>query len=102
LTITFPERTCVGTRVRKPKSELIKIVAKKVNGGFEISVDIDQNKSGRGVYILHDLNVFQEAIKRGKIGWGLRIGRRLTKEEVDKLSEEFERVINKVIDIKHN
>lgn len=55
-----PERTCVVTREKYPKQELLRIV--KNNEGT-VFVDISGKANGRGAYIKKDLSVLEKAIK---------------------------------------
>jgi len=55
-----PERTCVVTREKFPKQELLRIV--KNNEG-KVSVDLSGKANGRGAYLKKDLTVLEKAIK---------------------------------------
>lgn len=55
-----PERTCVVTREKYPKQELLRIV--KNNEGT-VFVDTSGKANGRGAYIKKDLSVLEKAIK---------------------------------------
>ena len=54
----IPERTCVVTREKYPKSELLRIV-RTPEGNIE--VDLTGKKNGRGAYIKKDLDVLNKA-----------------------------------------
>lgn len=56
----IPMRSCVVTREKLPKGELLRIV-KDVNGN--IMVDISGKINGRGAYIKKDIAVLDKAIK---------------------------------------
>lgn len=56
----IPMRSCVVTREKLPKGELLRIV-KDVNGN--IMVDISGKINGRGAYIKKDIVVLDKAIK---------------------------------------
>ena len=56
----IPIRSCVVTREKLPKGELLRIV-KDVNGN--ILVDISGKINGRGAYIKKDIEVLDKAIK---------------------------------------
>ena len=58
----IPMRSCVVTKERLPKQELIRIV-KEPNGN--ISVDLSGKMNGRGAYIKKDMAVLEFA-KRNK------------------------------------
>lgn len=55
-----PERTCVVTREKFPKQELLRIV--KNNEG-QVFVDLSGKANGRGAYIKKELTVLEKAIK---------------------------------------
>lgn len=55
-----PERTCVVTREKYPKQELLRIV--KNNEGT-VFVDISGKANGRGAYIKKDIDVLEKAMK---------------------------------------
>ena len=56
----IPIRSCVVTREKLPKGELLRIV-KDVNGN--VLVDISGKINGRGAYIKKDIEVLDKAIK---------------------------------------
>ena len=56
----MPERTCIVTREKFPKQELLRIV--KNNDG-QVFVDISGKANGRGAYLKKDLDVLEKAIK---------------------------------------
>ncbi len=58
-------RTCVVTKEKLEKKDLIRIVKNKDN---EVFVDRTNKANGRGVYIKRDLDVLSKAIKR-KLYW---------------------------------
>ena len=80
----IPERTCVVTREKFPKKELLRIV-RTPEGVVEI--DLIGKKNGRGAYIKKDLSVLEKA-KREKT-----LERHLEVEINDSLYEEIENVI---------
>ena len=55
-----PLRMCLGCRVMKPKSEIIRVVKSPDN---EISLDITGKKPGRGAYVCRDTSCFKRVIK---------------------------------------
>ena len=59
----IPMRSCVVTREKLPKMELLRIV-KTPEGNIEI--DTTGKLNGRGAYIKKDINVLEKA-KKGKI-----------------------------------
>ncbi len=56
----IPMRTCVITREKLPKKELIRIVKNKDG---EVFVDETGKKNGKGVYLKKDKEVFLKASK---------------------------------------
>ena len=80
----IPERTCVVTRLKYPKQELLRIVRTK-DGSVE--VDLTGKKNGRGAYIKKDLGVFEKA-KTTKV-----LEKHLEVEISDTVYEEIENVI---------
>ncbi len=55
-----PQRSCVGCRVKKDKSQLIRVV-RTPEGRLE--VDLKGKSSGRGAYICPDTECLQKAVK---------------------------------------
>lgn len=56
----IPMRSCVVTREKLPKQELLRIV-KDINGN--VIVDISGKINGRGAYIKKDREILDKAIK---------------------------------------
>ncbi len=56
----IPERTCVVTREKFPKKELLRIVRTPLGN---VEVDLVGKKNGRGAYIKRDLEVLEKAMK---------------------------------------
>lgn len=54
----IPLRTCIVTKEKLPKQELIRVV-RTPEGNIEI--DLTGKKNGRGVYFKNDVEVFKEA-----------------------------------------
>ena len=59
----IPMRTCVVTKEKYPKSELIRVVRDNLGN---ISVDLTGKKNGRGAYLKKDIDVINKAFN-GKI-----------------------------------
>ena len=57
----IPLRTCVVTKEKLEKKDLIRVVKNNEN---EVFVDLTGKKNGRGAYIKKDVNVLKEAKKR--------------------------------------
>ena len=56
----IPERTCVITREKYPKKELIRVVKNKEG---EVVVDTTGKANGRGAYLKKDIEVIEKAEK---------------------------------------
>ena len=80
----IPMRSCVVSREKLPKQELIRIVKNKDN---EIFVDITGKQNGRGIYIKKDLEVLEKA-KKSKI-----MDKLLESKIEDSIYEELENII---------
>ena len=80
----IPMRSCVVTREKLPKKELIRVVRTP-----EGSVIIDETgkANGRGAYLKKDLEVFKKA-KSSKV-----LNRHLEVEVPDSVFEELEKLI---------
>ena len=79
-----PERTCVITKEKLPKSELVRVVRTP-----ELSVIIDYTgrANGRGAYLKKDKEVFEKAKKTKALN------RHLEVEVPDSIFEELESLI---------
>lgn len=58
----IPMRTCVVTKEKYPKKELIRVV----RNGSEVQVDLTGKLNGRGAYLKKDKDVIEKA-KKSKI-----------------------------------
>lgn len=56
----IPLRTCVVSKEKLPKQELVRIVKNNENNVF---VDLTGKSNGRGAYIKKDIDVLEKAIK---------------------------------------
>lgn len=54
----IPMRSCVVTREKLPKSELVRVVRTPEG---ELKVDVTGKANGRGAYLKRDLSVFEKA-----------------------------------------
>lgn len=80
----IPMRSCVVTREKLPKQELIRIVKNKDN---EVFVDVTGKLNGRGIYIKKELDVLKKAKKTNII-------ERLLEIKInDSIYEEIENII---------
>lgn len=82
----IPMRSCVVTRERLPKGELLRIV--KTPDG-QIIADISGKLNGRGAYIKRDMAVLEKA-KNSKI-----LERVLETEILPEVYDEISKIINK-------
>ena len=82
----IPLRTCVVSKEKLPKQELLRIVKNNENVVFD---DIIGKSNGRGAYIKKDLGVLEKAIK-SKI-----LERQLEVEIPDSVYEEIRKIIEK-------
>ena len=82
----IPLRTCVVTKEKYEKKELIRVV--KNNEG-EVFVDITGKANGRGAYIKKDLEVLELA-KKSKA-----LDKHLETTISDEIYEELKNIINK-------
>jgi len=81
----IPMRTCVITREKLPKKELLRIVKDKEGN---ISVDITGKANGHGIYIKKDMEVLNTLKKKKSL-------KRLF--EVENINEEIYSEIEKII-----
>lgn len=80
----IPMRSCIVTREKLPKSELIRVVRTTDN---EVKVDLTGKLNGRGAYLKKDTDVFAKA-KQSKI-----LDRQLEVEVPDSIFEELNKLI---------
>ena len=59
----IPMRSCVVTREKLPKQELVRVVR---TPNQEVIVDLNGKANGRGAYLKKDLEVFEKA-KKSKV-----------------------------------
>lgn len=79
----IPMRTCLVTREKLPKQDLLRIV--KFDG--QVSVDETGKKNGKGCYIKRDLSVLESARK------SKAIERALETEISEEVYEEIESIL---------
>ena len=82
----IPLRTCVVTREKLPKMELLRIV-RTPDGG--VVVDESGKMNGRGAYIKKDVNVLNEAIKKKSLE------RKLECTISDEVYDEIRKILEK-------
>lgn len=80
----IPLRSCIVTKEKLPKNELIRIVRTPEQ---DIVIDLTGKKNGRGAYLKKDLQVFEKA-KKSKV-----LERILGIEIPDKIFEELNKLI---------
>ena len=80
----IPERTCVVTKEKYPKKELIRVVKNKDG---EVLVDPTGKANGRGAYLKKDKEVFEKA-KKTKI-----LDKILEIEIPDTIYEELNKIL---------
>lgn len=81
----IPLRTCVVTKEKLEKKDLIRVVRNNEN---EVFVDVTGKANGRGAYIKKDLEVLEKA-KNSKI-----LERHLETKIDDKIYDELEKIIS--------
>ena len=82
----IPMRSCVITKEKLPKKELIRVV--RTPDG-EVIIDVSGKANGRGAYLKKDIEVIKKA-KNNKL-----LNRVLEVEIPDKIYEELEEIIKK-------
>ena len=80
----IPMRSCIVTREKLPKNELIRVVRTPEN---EVVVDLTGKVNGRGAYLKKDASVFAKA-KQSKI-----LDKHLEVEVPDSVFEELNNLI---------
>lgn len=83
----IPMRSCVVTRERLEKSQLIRIVKTPIG---ELKVDLSGKMNGRGAYIKRDINVLNVA-KKNKV-----LDKQLEVHVEDNIYDEISKIINKI------
>lgn len=79
-----PERTCVGCRAARPKTELRRIV-KRADGS--IAVDPSGKMDGRGAYVCPNPDCLEKAVKRKALDRALKAP--VPPEAVERLRAEI-------------
>ena len=80
----IPMRTCIVSREKLPKQELVRIVRNKEG---EVFVDLTGKQNGRGVYLKKDLEIVNKA-KSTKI-----LNKSLECDVPDSVFEELENLL---------
>lgn len=84
----IPLRSCVITREKLPKQELLRIVR---NQDGEVEIDLTGKKNGRGAYIKKDLDVLTKAKKNHGLTRSLEV------EIPESIYQEIENIIKQEI-----
>ena len=66
-----PMRTCAGCRAKRPKRELVRIVA--APGAEALRVDEHQRMPGRGAYLCREQRCWAAGIAKGGLNRTLRL-----------------------------
>ena len=82
----IPLRTCVISKEKLPKKELIRVVRTPDNS---VVVDVSGKANGRGAYLKKDIKVIEKA-RQSKI-----LNKHLETEVPDSIFNELETIINK-------
>lgn len=80
----IPMRSCVVTREKLPKQELIRVVKTKDN---VVTIDLTGKANGRGAYLKKDKQVFEKA-KKTKI-----LDKILETEISDEIYDELNKIL---------
>jgi uncharacterized protein len=91
-----PTRTCIATRVKKPKGEMVRLVRlpdpqdpKK----YIVIVDASGKARGRGANLDSKVEAFDLAVQKQAIENALKLERKLVVDEVTKLRNDFLQLI---------
>ena len=80
----IPTRTCVITKEKLPKAELIRVVRTPEG---EVKIDLTGKLNGRGAYLKKDLETFEKA-KKSRV-----LNRHLEIEVSDELFDELNSLV---------
>ena len=83
----IPLRTCVITREKLPKKELLRVVR---NNEDEVFVDDTHKANGRGAYLKKDVSVIQKAAKTKKLEQHLKtpVSEEIYQQLIERVSNE--------------
>ena len=71
MSMSIPQRTCIGCHQVKAKSELIRIV--KSDDG-EVIIDLFGKEKGRGAYVCRNADCINKAMRPERLNRAFRIG----------------------------
>lgn len=80
----IPLRTCVVSKEKLPKQELVRVVRTPSN---EVIIDLSGKANGRGAYLKKDIEIIQKARKTGILNKHLEIN------VSDALFDELEKIV---------
>lgn len=92
-----PIRTCIGTGVKKPKRDMIRLVRlpnPEKSDDFVVEVDPKGKLRGRGANIDTTIEAFDAAVKKNAIERALKLERKLTAAELAHLRTQFLQVLS--------
>jgi len=85
-----PMRTCIVTKQKKPKCELVRLALDKEGC---IQVDLQGKIRGRGANIVPDVAVLEEGFERKAITRALKLTKDLSIEEKDRIRKDFKEAV---------
>ena len=83
-----PVRTCVGCRIERQRSDLIRVVA--ISGGVVVADDDRSRPPGRGAYVCYDRGCVERALASGSLRRRLRYDGSLPEGLRDELVRRIE------------
>lgn len=91
-----PMRTCIGTGVKKPKNEMVRLV--KIQDPADktreiVQLDPKGKLRGRGANIDNSLEAFDAAVKKNAITRALRLERKLSESELSALRSHLQTLL---------
>jgi uncharacterized protein len=92
-----PIRTCIGTGVKKPKRDMVRLVRlpkEEDAKDFVVAVDPKGKLRGRGANLDTTVEAFDMAVKKNAIERALKLERKLTAAELAQLREDFVHVLS--------
>lgn len=83
----IPIRTCIATRVKKPKNELVRIVIDPETG--KAVIDLRSKIRARGASVDTSEKAFDLMVKKRALQRALKLDNDLSKEEYENLKKDF-------------
>ncbi len=87
----IPTRTCIVTREKRSKRELIKIIRNPETKKLE--VDLRNKIKTRGANLTPSMEVFDKMVEKNLLTRALKLESKPTKEEYEILREDFQKAI---------